>query len=452
MFDNSPVTASVVADWVARLARSGHRGTGLDDPGLVDLLRQLERLSCAAAGLQAVAAVELDTSQRAAHAAAGVPRDRQGRGVAAQIGLARRESPHRGARHLALATSLQREMPRTLAALVEGRITEWRATLLARETACLSRDDRVLVDEILAGDPETLEGLSDRQLVAEAAKLAYHLDPASLVNRRRSAEGDRRVTGRPAPDTMMRLSALLPVAAGVGVIAALTRQADALRAAGDPRTRGQIMADTLVERVTGVTGAIAAAGPVMPVAVGLVVSDTVLLGGAEGPAHLEGHGPIPADLARELVHGNLDRGTRVWLRRLYQRPGTEELVAMDSHARLFRDGLRHLVRLRDQVCRTPWCDAPIRHADHVEAAEDDGHTSAANAQGLCEACNYTKQAPGWHAQPRPGPRHTVETTTPTGHTYVSTAPPLGPQALVDLDWFRRVVRVRARWADLVRAA
>ncbi|MFC7849189.1 hypothetical protein ACFUTU_12020, partial [Arthrobacter sp. NPDC057388] len=27
-------------------------------------------------------------------------------------------------------------------------------------------------------------------------------------------------------------------------------------------------------------------------------------------------------------------------------------------------------------------------------------------------------------QPKPGPRHTIEITTPTGHTYQSTAPPL----------------------------
>ncbi|HEY1158895.1 MAG TPA: hypothetical protein VGE95_21745, partial [Arthrobacter sp.] len=45
-------------------------------------------------------------------------------------------------------------------------------------------------------------------------------------------------------------------------------------------------------------------------------------------------------------------------------------------------------------------------------------------QGLCEACNHSKEMPGWTAKPVPGPRHTVATTTPTGHTYHSTAPPL----------------------------
>ncbi|MDP9692641.1 UNVERIFIED_ORG: hypothetical protein J2X79_000170 [Arthrobacter globiformis] len=40
---------------------------------------------------------------------------------------------------------------------------------------------------------------------------------------------------------------MLPVQQGVSVLAALTRQADSLRAGGDPRSRNQGMADTLVE-------------------------------------------------------------------------------------------------------------------------------------------------------------------------------------------------------------
>ena len=82
--------------------------------------------------------------------------------------------------------------------------------------------------------------------------------------------------------------------------------------------------------------------------------------------------------------------------------------------------------LRDQTCRTPWCDAPIRHGDHVVPQPQGGPTSAANGEGLCEACNYTKEAPGWAARPtedsRAG-RHQVEIITPTGHRYRSRPPP-----------------------------
>ncbi|GAP54887.1 hypothetical protein AHiyo6_14520, partial [Arthrobacter sp. Hiyo6] len=60
-----------------------------------------------------------------------------GKDVAAQIALARRESPARGSRLLGLAKALMTEMPHTLAALQSGELNEWRATLLVRETACL---------------------------------------------------------------------------------------------------------------------------------------------------------------------------------------------------------------------------------------------------------------------------------------------------------------------------
>jgi hypothetical protein len=89
-----------------------------------------------------------------------------------------------------------------------------------------------------------------------------------------------------------------------------------------------------------------------------------------------------------------------------------------------------LIELRDQTCRTPWCDAPIRHHDHAVPVAEGGETSRDNGQGLCEACNYAKEAVGWRARPSPGDRHTVEITTPSGRTHRSTAPPQ-PRLRVD---------------------
>ncbi|WP_143588006.1 HNH endonuclease, partial [Tersicoccus phoenicis] len=129
---------------------------------------------------------------------------------------------------------------------------------------------------------------------------------------------------------------------------------------------------------------------------------------------------VPAPWARELVDGRTD----VFLRRLFLAPDTGQLVGMDSRARLMPEGLRRFIQVRDRTCRTPWCDAPIRHVDHVHAHAAGGATSEVNGQGLCERCNHAKEAPGWDAVPVDGPRHTVVTTTPTGHTYTSTAPPI----------------------------
>lgn len=413
----SPVEA--VRGWTRELLDAPASLT--DDAQRIDMLRALQELACAVAGAQAVVTVDFDTSQCAEQAAAGVPTARQGRGVAAQVALARRESPHWGQRHLGLAKILVAEMPHTLHALTHGHITEYRAIVLAQETACLSREDRGAIDRAIAGDAEALAAIADRELVGDIRKLAYQLDPASVVARRAQAEADRRVTLRPAPDTMSRLNALLPVAQGVAVFAALSKEADRLRAEGDPRSRGQLMADLLVQRATLAAPATPGGPPIVPTTLDLVVSDKTLLGGGDEPAQLVGFGQVPADLARSLVHDTLDAGLEVWLRRLYADPDGK-LVVMDSRARLFPKLIAKMLVIRDRVCRTPWCGAPVRHLDHVVDHRSGGETSLANGQGLCEACNHAKQAPGWRAGPAPG--GPVVTRTPTGHTYASPEPKL----------------------------
>jgi hypothetical protein len=337
-----------------------------------------------------------------------------------------------------LAKVVVSELPSTWEAWRAGRITEWRATLVARETACLTREDRLAVDAQVCGDLDKVVAMGDRELVLACQQTAYRLDPEFFVTRRRRAESDRTITLRPAPDAMVWLTALLPARDGMAAHAALSRAADSARAMGDPRSRGQVMADALVTSVvdaavrvpdaqaTGETcsDAVAPAAGV-GVSLGLVMTDAALFGSSDEPAHMEGYGPVPAELARELVARACDRDERIWLRRLYTHPTSGELVAMESRARLFRGSLARFIHLRDQICRTPWCDAPIRHTDHLRGASSGGDTDAVNGQGLCEACNYAKQAAGWRARPSPaGGRHAVETATPTGHTYRSVPPAL----------------------------
>ena len=166
-----------------------------------------------------------------------------------------------------------------------------------------------------------------------------------------------------------------------------------------------------------------ASPPGRGVTLGLVMSDSALFGTSDEPAHIDGYGPIPAELAREIVAGAVLADEAVWLQRLYTSPTSGQLVAMDSRARLFRGSLARFIRLRDRICRTPWCDAPVRHADHAESVDEQGPTTGDNGQGLCEACNYAKQAHGWRARPLPSEGdHQIDTTTPTGHTYRSRAP------------------------------
>lgn len=389
-----------------------------DQSALIERIAELERIKSAAAAAQARAAAALDSARRAAEAAAGMPAAQRGRGVASEIALARRDSPARGGRHLGFAKALVYEMPHTLAALECGALSEWRATLIVRESACLDVEDRRTLDAELCTDPSSLNGMGDARVAAAAKAVAYRLDPHAVVARAAKAEHERTVTIRPAPDTMTYLTALLPVARGVSVYAALRREADV---GCDGRSRGQVMADTLVERITGRDAAVAS-----PVAVNLVLSDETLLGGATTPAEIRGYGPIPAAVARAMVSSAIgDQRSRATLRRLYAHPRSGALVAMESRARLFPRSLAAFIELRDQRCRTPYCDAPIRHRDHAQPYSDGGATTAANGLGLCERCNYTKEANGWRVTTSIDGNHShaAEFTTPTGQIYGSSAPP-----------------------------
>jgi hypothetical protein len=395
-----------------------------DEAGLIDRIGELERVKSAAAAGQARAAAALDERRRADEAAAGVPRVKRGRGVAGEVALARRDSPARGGRHLGLAKALVYEMPHTLAALECGVLSEWRATLIVRESACLDVADRRTLDAELCAQVGKLDGMGDARVAAAAKQIACRLDVQAVVDRAARAEADRAVSIRPAPETMTYVTALLPVAQGVGVYAALKRAADTTF---DDRSRGQVMADTLVERVTG-----RPAEQPEPVAVNLVMSDQTLLGADNTAAVVDGYGPIPAWVARRLVAGAVaDERSRATLRRLYRHPRTASLVAMESRSRFFPPGLAAFIGLRDQTCRTPYCDAPIRHRDHAQPRNRGGPTSAVNGLGACERCNYTKESPGWRvtAGDENGV-HTAEFVTPTGARYRSTAPPLpGPPVI-----------------------
>lgn len=370
-----------------------------------------------------------------------------GVGVAAQVALARRESPHAGSRLVRLAYALTHEMPFLLQLLERGLLSERRAALVVGECAALSLEQRARVDaELRHSVGEQLGRLSERELTSRVRAITYRLDAQATVDRAAYADAERRVTVRPAPDTMCWLTALLPATQGVGVLAALTRAADSARVAGDPRGRGQVMADTLVERVSG-----QAVADAVPVEVQLVITDRALLSGDDTPACLTGYGTVPAEWARRLLSRrpsptnqptvtarsqagvttkntsgkkpDLAEEARVWLRRLYTHPEDGTLVAMDSQRRVFDGALRRFLLARDGgICRTPGCGAPIRHIDHVTAHAEGGPTSAANGQGLCVRCNLVKELLGWQA--RVVAPHTVEITTPTGHRYSGSAPPL----------------------------
>ncbi|HJQ42311.1 MAG TPA: DUF222 domain-containing protein, partial [Jatrophihabitantaceae bacterium] len=155
----SPVVGVATAELGEMVRALGQLTPDVEDAERIDRIGLLTELESAAAAARASETARFAASQRAQQAAAGVPAERVGRGVAAQVGLAMRCSPNRAQKYVGWAMTLTRELPHTFAALQAGAISEWRAVIVARETIWLSREDRAQVDAELA---PSLESLGDR--------------------------------------------------------------------------------------------------------------------------------------------------------------------------------------------------------------------------------------------------------------------------------------------------
>ena len=412
-------------DELSAMTGDPEQGGPMADCHRIERLRMLEEVKAGAAAAQARVTVAFEASQLARQEAAGVRREQRGRGIADQVALARGCPASQGARHLGFAKAMA-EMPHTLALLTRGQVDEWTATVLVRETAILALEHRKVIDERLCAmsidtatgqvSPPWAVGQTPRRVENAAKALAAELDPEAAVRRAAQAAGERRVTIRPAPDTMTYLTTLLPVTQGVAAWASLRTAARAEKAAGDERTESQIMADLLVQRITGQATAAA-----VPTEIGLVMTPDTLLGTSDRPARI-GDTVVPAHTARELARRT---DAPRWLRRLFTDPLTGVVTTTDPTRRRFSPADARFLDTRDQHCRHPGCDGAITDHDHVTRRADHGPTTRTNGQGLCQAHNLAKETPGWTARvadPRPG-HHTVQITTPTGHTYRSQAPP-----------------------------
>ena len=95
--------------------------------------------------------------------------------------------------------------------------------------------------------------------------------------------------------------------------------------------RGHLMADILVERVTG-----QACADGVPVEIQLVMPAETLLGEGEEPALVAGHGAVPAAFARDLLARCGKEEAPTWLRRLFSTPDARDLVSPREPAAALR--------------------------------------------------------------------------------------------------------------------
>ncbi|GAA4396389.1 hypothetical protein GCM10023168_00210 [Fodinibacter luteus] len=276
---------------------------GLSDAERVDLVGVLERVKGSVCAVQARATDAVRCSREVV-----APVD-AARSVGSVVALARRESPSAGDRLVGVARALVHEMPVTMAALAAGVISERHAVAVVAATACLSREDRGVVDARVG---PVLPGVGVQGAAGAAGRVAAELDAAAVVARRAAAVASRRVTTRPAPDGMAYLCVLGPLKEVVGAYAAVRARARAVVSGQCPeegpqgRGVGAVMADTALRVLSG-----RAVGEVTAVEVHLVITDMALFGvgdpkrSVNEPARIPGHGSVPAPIARAWLREDL---------------------------------------------------------------------------------------------------------------------------------------------------
>ncbi|GAA4475485.1 HNH endonuclease signature motif containing protein [Enteractinococcus fodinae] len=436
--------ADLVQEFVDSLASLPPAASEEDN---IDRLQHLERAKRALAAAQASATNAFVEQRKAHEAGMRITTSEQLKGIEAEVGLARGESPFVGAALTYTATALCNVLPNTYAALADGRMSEYHARIVAEQTSHLSDAHRREIDGLIA---HRVGKASSSQLRKLIQGHAYRLDRKAAEQRAAQNQRDRRVCLDPGSDGISYLTAELPTHQAVAVMDALQQQTnkrlaaqrrDAANTPDDldnsdaeqPLTRDQVMADLFVELLTGQTTADGVTAEVV-----VVMHDSSLFGDDDVPAWIPGHGPLPAGMVK---HWLADPQAAKFFRRMYTRATDGQLVALESKRRHFPEGLSKMLAIRDDTCATPWCNSPVEDADHRKPWAKGGTTSWANATGLCKRCNQRKENRGWSYTGTPD-RLTV--TTPTGHQYTvptrppisqirhtTTDPPIGP---IDIAW------------------
>ncbi|MEO6471408.1 MAG: DUF222 domain-containing protein [Aeromicrobium sp.] len=330
--------------------------------------------------------------------------------VIGELAMARCISPSAAGNQYGFAVGLGR-LPRVAEIFASGGISEPAARAVVREATGLDGGQAAKFDRRVGAQ---LTGMTERQAADLARSITISIDSQAAYERAVANRRDRFVSLFPNQDGVAVLQVRGPAEQMVAVFNALKKTASALLADGDIRTKGQIMIDTLVQRVTGLETACG-----VGIEIGLAMTVGSLMHADEMPAILSGYGPIPPELAHDLI----SEADKSWIRRLFIDPVDGHLVDQDNRRRLFDRHLARFIAGRDVRCRQPGCESPIRAHDHIKAYSEGGLTTASNGQGLCTRSHTFKHLPGWMVTAE---GDDIRWQTPTGHSYRSTPPPLIP--------------------------
>jgi hypothetical protein len=297
---------------------------------------------------------------------------------------------------------------------------------------------RTVPDEQQAAFEETVlpvaKSLPVGRFRDKARRLRERLHPEIIVIRTKNALADRRTYWEPAHDGMAWLHWYGTAEQTKAACERITGMAASLRKLGDPsdpsdtgsdtappaRTLDQLRADVtaglLLDGVTPTGLGAGIRGTVM-----VTVSVMTLLGLDEEPATLEGYGPISPDAARRIA-GHAPSFTRI-----LTHPETGVMLSVGKEQYKVTQGMRKVLRVRDETCRFPGCSKPAVKSDidHTQDWQYDGLTDCDNLAHLCEGHHRLKHLSQWSVTQEPG--GILVWTSPGKRTYrTDPANPIGP--------------------------
>ncbi|MBB3052096.1 hypothetical protein FHS23_003125 [Prauserella isguenensis] len=349
------------------------------------------------------------------------------RSLADEVAPELRVSAAEASRRIGRATALAQRLPTVHGWMHAGQLEAYGARRLVDVTAPLGNEHARRVDALLgqrlAADPTG--SWAPVNLARRARRLVEHVDPHGQAVRARTARNKRGVELQPREHAMSRLAVDLPADVGTAVKSHLDALARRLRGrnredggAGDGRTMDQLRADVAADLLLGrdpgatVPKAAATVHVHLPVDTALAITDD----GCE----LDGYGPIPGPVAREIM----TNPHSTW-RAVLCDPGSGRPVDLGRTRRRPTATVRELVAVRDRECCIPWCHRPARHCDfdHNTPWADGGDTSTVNGSPKCDHHHARKNHPGWRI------RHDTETgvtavTTPNGAVHTTATEPI----------------------------
>ncbi|MFJ5977037.1 HNH endonuclease signature motif containing protein [Pseudarthrobacter oxydans] len=417
----------------------GGGGVG-DDPlqrvadGALDVLAGVARSEAKLAAVKARAVQVLAAATSVVNGPPSSPQEAtaQDRSLVAEVGCALVIGDRAAGALLAESHALATALPRTLAALGSGTISWAHAREMVDQAVGLDRAGAAALEAHFL-DPDTprpagaatIGEMPAYRFKAKARTWRERHHPESLEKRHAKGVADRRVEYRPDQDGMAWLSAYLPAdqaMAGWNRLNALSRAA---QGPTELRTLTQLSADHFAQAIlTSGTNASIGDGAgigtdLTPSSIRAQVLVTVpvlsLMGVTDEPAMLDGYGPIPASMARDLVANGADSFYRVLVD---PRDGAPLEIGRSSYR--VTKAMRNWLRLRDGQCPFPGCSNPSldNEADHLLAWHHDGTTGISNLGQPCPKHHKLRHTSGW--KPTPATKNQPPGwTSPTGRHYKS---------------------------------